>query len=444
MTYETDDYGNSYFGTNQKWVGVVEDRKDPAGTGRLKVRIVGIHPQNTYNLPTEKLPWAQTEGGSSSSHFFSGPREGEWVTGYFINGDSAYPVVTGVTNGIRSQTFRVPNPNANVIRNAVNNKLNADSVALDKFIAQFNNLSIKPSGKGLLEIAKLSVQINLKRQSVFNLGQLKTNLDTTYNTRVQYGFIDNRSIAQINSGAKIPSRWDKYAAPDYQAGQPTIPQYARGIVDGSANAYSVRNRAHVCDIALQVRYKLGKAAFAIQASTAIREAIKSIVEALGINPVSSFVADVARKIAGYLRKILKILKMVNRFIKDVIQQVLLMKAIIEFIKALPDYLRKLFNRCLQEIYRELATFVFDLISNAFPPDTDAAAGDAFQAIGDVVSTASQVIDAANQTIALGKQLTAALNPDTPSGFSPEETERIIAAEFPDYNNIKQNVLGPIL
>ena len=91
----------------------------------------------------------------------------------------------------------------------------------------------------------------------------------------------------------------------------------------------------------------------------------------------------------------------------------------------------------------MATFVFDLISNAFP-DTDAGAGDAFQAIGDAVSTASQVIDAANQTIILGQQLERALNPDTPSGFSPAETERIIAAEFPDYVTIKEKILGPIL
>jgi len=431
---------NEYYIT--KWVGVVEDRKDPTGTGCVKVRIVGIHPQDTYNLPTEKLPWAQTEMGASSSHFFSGPREGDWVTGYFINGDTQYPVVTGVTNGIRSQPFRVPNPNANIIRNAVNTKLRNDSAQLDSLTRQFNILSVKPSGKGLLEIAKLSVQINLKRQSVFNLSQLKTNLDTRYNTKIQYGFIDNRSIAEVNAGAKVPSRWDKYA-PDYYEGQPTIPQYARGIVVGSANAYSVRNRAHVCDLAQRVRHKLGQAAFAIQASTAIREAIKNLVEALGINPVSSFVADVARKIAGYLRKVLKILKMVNRFVKDVIQQVLLMKAIIEFIKALPDYLRKLFDRCLKEIYRELATFVFDLISNAFP-DTDAGTSATFQAIGDAVSTASQVIDAANETIALGKQLQSALNPDTPSGFSPAETERIIASQFPDYNNIKEKTLGPIL
>jgi hypothetical protein len=428
---------------NDRWIGVVEDRKDYAGTGRLKVRIVGIHPQDTSQVPTSSLPDAQTERSVATAHLFSGPREGDWVTGYFINGDRQHPIVTGVTDGLRGADVRVPNPNANVIRNAVNTRLSSDTIQLDNLTRQFNLLSVKPSGKGLLEIAKLSLQINLKRQSVFNLSQLRTNLDTAYNTRIQYGFIDNRSIAEINAGAKVPTRWDKYVAPDYKAGQPTVPQYARGIVDGSANAYSVRNRAHVCDIAMQVRYQLGKAAFAIQASDAIRQAVKALVEGLGINPVSAFVADIARKIAGYLRKILKILKMVNRFVKDVIKQVLLMKAIIEFIRALPDYLRKLFDRCLKEIYRELATFVFDLISNVFS-DTDAGASDAFQSVGDAVSTASQVIDAANQTISLGKQLAVALDPDTPSGFSLAQTEQIIAAEFPDYVTIKEKILGPIL
>lgn len=428
---------------NDRWIGVVEDRKDFAGTGRLKVRIVGIHPQDTSQVPTSALPDAQTERSVATAHFFSGPREGDWVTGYYINGDRQHPMVTGVTDGLRSQPVRVPNPNANVIRNTVNSRLRTDTVELDNLTRQFNLLSVKPSGKGLIEIAKLSLQINLKRQSVFNLSQLRTNLDTAYNTRIQYGFVDNRSIAQVNAGAKIPSRWDKYAAPDYQAGQPTVPQYARGIVIGSANQYSVRNRAHVCDLAQRVRYKLGQSAFAIQASTAIREAIKALVESLGINPVSAFVADTARKIAGFLRKVLKILKMVNRFVNDVLRQILLLKAIIEFIRALPDYLRRLFERCLREIYRELATFVFDLISNAFP-DTDAGAGDAFQAIGDAFSTASQVIDAANQTIILGQQLERALNPDTPSGFSPAETERIIAAEFPDYVTIKEKTFGSIL
>jgi hypothetical protein len=73
---------------NDRWIGVVEDRKDFAGTGRLKVRIVGIHPQDVSQVPTSSLPDAQTERSVATAHLFSGPREGDWVTGYFINGDS--------------------------------------------------------------------------------------------------------------------------------------------------------------------------------------------------------------------------------------------------------------------------------------------------------------------------------------------------------------------
>ena len=91
----------------------------------------------------------------------------------------------------------------------------------------------------------------------------------------------------------------------------------------------------------------------------------------------------------------------------------------------------------------MATFVFDLISNTFPDDLGGAAS-AFQAVGDIISTSSQVIDAANQTIALGNQLNRALDPDTPSGFSAEETERIIASEFPSYVPVREKVLGSIL
>ena len=42
------------------------------------------------------------------------------------------------------------------------------------------------------------------------------------------------------------------------------------------------------------------------------------------------------------------------------------------------------------------------------------------------------------------ELEIALNPDTPSGFTPEQTEQIVASQFPDYVPIREKVLGPIL
>ena len=40
------------------FTGVVEDRNDPAKLGRVRVRCLGLHTENKYNIPTSALPWA--------------------------------------------------------------------------------------------------------------------------------------------------------------------------------------------------------------------------------------------------------------------------------------------------------------------------------------------------------------------------------------------------
>ena len=41
------------------FIGIVEDRNDPRGMGRLKVRIFGDHTEDKTKIATEDLPWAQ-------------------------------------------------------------------------------------------------------------------------------------------------------------------------------------------------------------------------------------------------------------------------------------------------------------------------------------------------------------------------------------------------
>jgi len=80
-------------------VGVVESTGDPAGQGRLKVRVFDFHEPDPTILPTGDLPWASvimptniTGGGTSS---FAIPI-GTWVTGFFRDpGDYQDFVVTG-------------------------------------------------------------------------------------------------------------------------------------------------------------------------------------------------------------------------------------------------------------------------------------------------------------------------------------------------------------
>ena len=87
------------------WVGVVENRMDPLQLGRCQVRIFGHHTENKQLLPTEDLPWAQASLPTNSSQLFSAPKEGEYVTGFFADGESSQnPIMTGVLPGLKPTT----------------------------------------------------------------------------------------------------------------------------------------------------------------------------------------------------------------------------------------------------------------------------------------------------------------------------------------------------
>ena len=84
------------------WVGVIENRADPLGLGRCKVRIFGWHTDNISELPTDDLPWATPMLPINNSKAFSAPRLGEWVVGFFLDVTSAQaPVMMGILPGIQ-------------------------------------------------------------------------------------------------------------------------------------------------------------------------------------------------------------------------------------------------------------------------------------------------------------------------------------------------------
>ena len=83
------------------WMGVVENRKDPLNLGRCQIRAFGWHSSNKSDIPTEDLPWAQPLIPVNSSQIISTPKEGDYVMGFFTDGESAqFPIIMGILPGI--------------------------------------------------------------------------------------------------------------------------------------------------------------------------------------------------------------------------------------------------------------------------------------------------------------------------------------------------------
>ena len=102
----SDAYSAEYFRNFQHFFGVVEDRQDPLRLGRVRIRAFGIHTEDRAKIPTEDLPWAtpimpftsasiRGEGESPT-----GPVEGTWVFGFFIDGKQMQqPMILGTLAG---------------------------------------------------------------------------------------------------------------------------------------------------------------------------------------------------------------------------------------------------------------------------------------------------------------------------------------------------------
>lgn len=87
------------------WVGVIEDRVDPLGLGRCRVRIFGYHTIDTAILPTVDLPWSHPVYPLNNSKAFSSPLIGDWVVGFFMDGEAGqYPIMIGVLPSVNPNT----------------------------------------------------------------------------------------------------------------------------------------------------------------------------------------------------------------------------------------------------------------------------------------------------------------------------------------------------
>ena len=94
--------------------GIVEDaRSDPLKLGRCKVRVVGIHTDNSTELPTSELPWAipiqsiTSAAMSGIGHSATGIVEGSMVVILFADAEKQTPLILGTVAGIPSDKTNI-------------------------------------------------------------------------------------------------------------------------------------------------------------------------------------------------------------------------------------------------------------------------------------------------------------------------------------------------
>ena len=90
------------------FVGVVEDRNDPAQLGRVRVRVLGRHSEDLSEVKTVDLPWAHVmhpvtdpsmQGLGHTPSFLT---QGSWVVGFFRDDERQQPIIMGSLPGTPS------------------------------------------------------------------------------------------------------------------------------------------------------------------------------------------------------------------------------------------------------------------------------------------------------------------------------------------------------
>jgi hypothetical protein len=182
---------------------VVEDDQDPLKQGRVRVRILGMHPDDKSAVPTKTLPWAEVMidnklgliAGIGNSAV---PLPGSWCWIFFDNGDYNYPVIMGLINGrtVKSSTDGF-------------GSADGDKIAGTK-IKEFESLGANPVDGGAIgesDINRLARNDSAK------------NLDKTISKKQT----DNADKADGEFDAPTASRQSPASPPDDWIGTPPTP-----------------------------------------------------------------------------------------------------------------------------------------------------------------------------------------------------------------------------
>lgn len=318
------------------WIGVVEDDLDPLMLGSVRARIVGIHNNDVNLVPTENLPWAQLLRPATGSNSFVPPKIGDWVFGFFQDGDYAQiPVVMGVFSGVESEQSRTI----------------------------YEDVVIKKGG----------------------------------------------------DSAVPQTPWDKV-----EIGQPTTPRISRGITQGTVVGATNQTRRHVCDISPEV-YKFVayiKAQFN-SVLEAIREGIRAILAALGLDPsgIGSYFTQIAKQVIILLQKITKAIRELNNELRILVRIAGIIGAVIKYIESLPERARKFLQECLTKLKAALTRGFIDLFVAPITGITSGVFDSLTRTFNEIERAAKDLVSETGKLLRLPAEIASRIVSPTASDFN---------------------------
>lgn len=314
------------------WTGIVENRMDPLQLGSVQVRIVGLHPiegPEKNLVPTEKLPWAQIILPTNGVRTVSGPREGEWVFGFFQDGEYAQmPVVLGVFSGIDSEQSEM------VYKEAIVRKIRGGS--LPSLNLSTSNASTTGSNVSTSNTQSSNVISSINIFDVMNSSNY--DLVSRYVPRMPKGQVER------------------------QPGNPATHPLARGNILGTG-IDAVNNFLDAsCDLSFLVNKEIAQARMEILKQ--IAEA-RARLEALFASQSTSPLVQYFKQLVVKIKKYLKMIKFIIEVIKDLIAiaRFFLQFAIelVNWVLGLPSRLLELAKRCLSSILGPIGEAVNDVL-----------------------------------------------------------------------------------
>jgi hypothetical protein len=405
MALSQDFYGSQKF---VWWVGVVEDRFDPAKLNRVRVRIIGVDSFDTGLLPREKLPWAQMVSAVNGSKSQSLPKEGDWVFGFFQDGESAQiRTVMGYFPGIEtddiytSQTLtpsqknyldaqlqkQIENAEAGTVTNAdtsttvivtENSQGPYTSAQLASTAAADGDvvLVIDYRKEDYPEYSDFLAKEKIKYPD--DTAKAEQYADAALKESVRAGTVSPRGATKVTLGSSwgLNLNTKQYAynyqyrvrVPKYAktptSDEPTGSRLARGILANTGIEFMNDRLMHVCPSDLEIRQRIGANKYVRQVLIKVSRAIAKAINALlGADPSGriAYWTKKVQQINTFIQDLLEVVEKIKDFVKLVVTTVQLARLIVDWIRNLPDRFRRVLKECLERILNIIKSYLVEFI-----------------------------------------------------------------------------------